>query len=122
MFDETPTEPITTQQRQISEELMASMTSKIETALDADKVEVKDVFGNYQHVSITVVSAMFADKKTVQRQRMVYKVRLGSAVRQLRKVHMCDLQHTPNLQQPTFTKLCRRSGKSSKTQSMQLMR
>lgn len=77
MFDETPTEPITTQQRQISEELMASMTSKIETALDADKVEVKDVFGNYQHVSITVVSAMFADKKTVQRQRMVYKVRLG---------------------------------------------
>eukprot|EP00892_Ulva_mutabilis_P007788 jgi/Ulvmu1/5381/UM022_0176.1 len=73
MFDEAPTEPITTEQRQISEELMDSMKSKIETALEAERVDVKDVYGDHQHVSIEVVSAQFEDKTTVQRQRMVYK-------------------------------------------------
>lgn len=77
VFDESPTEPITPQTRQISEELMASMSAKIKTALETDRVQVKDVYGDYQHVSIDVVSAMFEDKTTVQRQRMVYKVRSG---------------------------------------------
>lgn len=78
VFDESPTEPITPQTRQISEELMASMSSKIKAALETDTVQVKDVYGDYQHVSIEVVSAMFEDKTTVQRQRMVYKVRSGA--------------------------------------------
>jgi stress-induced morphogen len=74
MFDERPTEPITPEQQQISDELMASMKSKISEALQADMVKVADVFGNHQHVSIEVVSHMFEDKTSVQRQRMVYQV------------------------------------------------
>lgn len=58
---------------------MASMTSKIKKALNAETVEVKDVYGDYQHVSINVVSTMFEDKSTVARQRMVYKVSITLA-------------------------------------------
>jgi stress-induced morphogen len=74
LFDERPSEPITPEQQQISEELMTSMRAKISEALEADSVKVVDVFGDHQHVSIEVVSSKFEDKTTVQRQRMVYQV------------------------------------------------
>lgn len=75
MFDESPTEPVTTEQRQISADLMSAMQSKISEALEADSVKVEDVYGNNQHVNIEVVAEQFEGKNAVQRQRMVYKVR-----------------------------------------------
>jgi stress-induced morphogen len=74
IFDESPKEPVSDHQRQISEVLMASMEEKIKAALETDIVSVKDVYGDNQHVSIEVVSPLFEDKSAVQRQRMVYKV------------------------------------------------
>ena len=47
---------------------------KIRTALEAERVEVTDAYGNGQHVSIDVVSAMFEGESSMKRQRMVYKV------------------------------------------------
>lgn len=75
MFDESPTEPVTDEQRQISADLITAMQSKISEALEAESVNVDDVYGNHQHVNIRVVSAQFDGKNAVQRQRMVYKVR-----------------------------------------------
>lgn len=49
------------------------MKTKIQEALEAESVEVCDVNGDQQHVSIDVVSTMFEGKNRVQRQRMVYK-------------------------------------------------
>lgn len=93
VFDESPKEPISPQQQQISAELMVSMRSKIEAALEADSVEVKDVYGDHQHVSIEVVSQMFEDKTTVQRQRMVYKVRPGHGKLLKAKVICVDIEN-----------------------------
>ena len=47
---------------------------KIRTALEAEKVEVTDAYGNGQHVSIDVVSDLFEGQSSMKRQRMVYKV------------------------------------------------
>ncbi len=47
---------------------------KIRTALEAERVEVTDAYGNGQHVSIDVVSDMFEGQSSMKRQRMVYKV------------------------------------------------
>ena len=74
-FDESPAEPVSQEEKQISASLMDSMRDKIATALGTDQVTVKDVYGNSQHVSIEVISSVFEDKTSVQRQRMVYKVR-----------------------------------------------
>ena len=52
---------------------MASMEAKIRAALDADSVVVADASGDGQHVFIEVVAAAFDGKKTMERQRMVYK-------------------------------------------------
>lgn len=73
-FDERPTEPITPAQQQISQELMNSMEKSIGEALEADSVSVKDVFGDHQHVCISVVSSQFEGKTAVKRQRLVYQV------------------------------------------------
>lgn len=53
--------------------LMNSMRAKIQEQLEAEKVEVKDAYGDGQHVSIAVVSSLFEGKRSVERQRMVYK-------------------------------------------------
>ena len=74
MFDESPTEPITEAQKQISQQLMDAMKQKIADALEAESVVVEDIYGNNQHVNIEVVSNSFEDKSAVQRQRLVYKV------------------------------------------------
>jgi stress-induced morphogen len=74
-FDERPTEPITPEQQQISKELMESMEASIQEALEADKVVVRDVYGDYQHVAIEVVAAKFEGLNAVKRQRLVYQVR-----------------------------------------------
>lgn len=50
------------------------MESKIQEALEAERVSVSDVYGDGRHVNIDVVSAAFEGKNSVQRQRMVYKV------------------------------------------------
>jgi len=49
------------------------MKEKIKTALDAQSVEIIDVNGDQQHVSIEVVADFFEGKNSVQRQRAVYK-------------------------------------------------
>mmetsp|Transcript_105 Transcript_105/g.238 ORF Transcript_105/g.238 Transcript_105/m.238 type:complete len:167 (+) Transcript_105:58-558(+) len=53
--------------------LILQMKEKIQTALEADSVEIIDVNGDQQHVSIDVVSSFFEGKNSVQRQRAVYK-------------------------------------------------
>ncbi|GLC36186.1 hypothetical protein PLESTB_001370900 [Pleodorina starrii] len=58
---------------QMTAELMNSMRMKICEALETDTCTVTDVYGDGRHVSINVVSALFADKNSMQRQRMVYK-------------------------------------------------
>lgn len=54
--------------------LVESMRVKIGEALEAQSVEVTDMYGDGRHVSIEVVSASFEGKSSMQRQRMVYKV------------------------------------------------
>lgn len=61
------------QEGQIQSELMESMRSKIQTALDAQSVSVSDVQGDGRHVEIVVVSSQFEGQNSVNRQRMVYK-------------------------------------------------
>ncbi|PNH05148.1 hypothetical protein TSOC_008555 [Tetrabaena socialis] len=58
---------------QMSTELMASMRGKICEALETDACLLTDVYGDGRHVSIDVVSKLFAEKSSMQRQRMVYK-------------------------------------------------
>ncbi|EFJ43764.1 bola-like protein [Volvox carteri f. nagariensis] len=58
---------------QVTAELMNSMRGKICEALETDTCTVTDVYGDGRHVSIEVVSKLFADKNSMQRQRMVYK-------------------------------------------------
>ncbi|KAL3686733.1 hypothetical protein R1sor_013042 [Riccia sorocarpa] len=53
--------------------LMSSMQAKIKEQLDAEKVIVKDAYGDGRHVSIDVVAAVFEGKSAVNRQRLVYK-------------------------------------------------
>lgn len=65
---------------QISSDLMDSMRLKIEKALEADEVQVADVQGDGRHVEIVVVSRQFEGKSSVNRQRMVYKVRAHSVL------------------------------------------
>jgi stress-induced morphogen len=75
IFDESPTEVVSKEQKQISSELMVAMKAKICAALETEDVVVEDIYGNHQHVNIEVTSALFEEKTAVQRQRMVYKVR-----------------------------------------------
>lgn len=57
----------------VTAELMAAMTAKIGAALDTDRVSVADVSGDGRHVEIDVVAAAFEGKRSMERQRMVYK-------------------------------------------------
>ncbi|KFM28629.1 hypothetical protein F751_6388 [Auxenochlorella protothecoides] len=54
-------------------ELIAGMRSKIQSALEAQEVDIVDAGGDGRHVEIHVVSAAFAGKNAVARQRLVYK-------------------------------------------------
>lgn len=58
--------------------LVESMRVKIGEALEAQSVEVKDAYGDGRHISIEVVAASFEGKSSMQRQRMVYKVRAAA--------------------------------------------
>mmetsp|Transcript_35778 Transcript_35778/g.43193 ORF Transcript_35778/g.43193 Transcript_35778/m.43193 type:complete len:162 (+) Transcript_35778:77-562(+) len=60
-------------QNNLSAEVIDGMREKIKTALEADSVNIIDVNGDHQHVSIDVVSSLFEGKTSVQRQRLVYK-------------------------------------------------
>lgn len=64
--------------------LVESMRVKIGEALEAQSVDVTDMYGDGRHVSIEVVSASFEGKSSMQRQRMVYKVR--SAIMWLKEI------------------------------------
>ncbi|KAG9452935.1 hypothetical protein H6P81_005839 [Aristolochia fimbriata] len=57
----------------IDSPMMQSMEHKIKEQLNADKVIVKDAYGDGRHVSIDVVSKAFEGQSAVNRQRMVYK-------------------------------------------------
>ena len=60
---------------QITAELMESMRFKIAATLETDPalVRVGDASGDGRHVEIDVVAAAFEGKKSMERQRMVYK-------------------------------------------------
>lgn len=60
---------------QITAELMESMRLKIAAALETDPslVRVGDASGDGRHVEIDAVAAAFEGKKSMERQRMVYK-------------------------------------------------
>lgn len=62
------------EQGQISSELMQQMTESITSNLEADRVDVTDVYGDGRHVNIEVVSKLFEGQTSVKRQRLVYKV------------------------------------------------
>lgn len=51
-----------------------SIQEKIGEALETDRVTVTDTYGDGRHVSIDVVSPIFAGKSSVKRQQLVYKV------------------------------------------------
>ena len=53
---------------------MQQMQQSIRNNLEADKVEVTDVYGDGRHVNIEVVSKVFEGQTSVKRQRLVYKV------------------------------------------------
>jgi acid stress-induced BolA-like protein IbaG/YrbA len=59
----------------MNSELITTITGKISTALETDRVNVVDVNGDGRHISVSVVSNNFEGKNSVQRQRLVYKVR-----------------------------------------------
>lgn len=67
---ETPSQ----EQGQISSELMQQMKESITSNLEADRVDVTDVYGDGRHVNIEVVSKAFEGQTSVKRQRLVYKV------------------------------------------------
>jgi len=67
-------EVTTEEQGQISSELMLQMKESITNNLEADKVEVTDVYGDGRHVNIEVVSKLFDGQSSMKRQRLVYKV------------------------------------------------
>lgn len=52
---------------------MQQMQQSIRNHLEADKVEVTDVYGDGRHVNIEVVSKVFEGQTSVKRQRLVYK-------------------------------------------------
>lgn len=58
---------------QITSELVQRMQTKIQEALQAQKVEVADMAGDGRHVEIVVISREFEGKSAVNRQRLVYK-------------------------------------------------
>ena len=62
------------EQGQISSELMQQMKDSITSSLEADRVDVNDIYGDGRHVSIEVVSKLFEGQTSVKRQRLVYKV------------------------------------------------
>jgi acid stress-induced BolA-like protein IbaG/YrbA len=64
---------------QMDSELITTITGKISTALETDRVNVIDVNGDGRHISVAVVSPIFEGKNLVQRQRMVYKVKSRTA-------------------------------------------
>ena len=66
--------------RPISEQLMQQMKQSITESLEAEKVEVVDVYGDGRHVNIEVVSKLFEGETSVKRQRLVYKVRLDTSM------------------------------------------
>eukprot|EP00897_Mesotaenium_endlicherianum_P008950 jgi/Mesen1/8083/ME000434S07328 len=57
----------------VNSPLMQDMHEKIKQQLEAESVEIKDAYGDGRHVSITVVSPLFEGKRSLDRQRMVYK-------------------------------------------------
>jgi len=59
---------------QITSELVQRMQTKIQEALQAQRVEVADMAGDGRHVEILVIAKEFEGKSAVNRQRMVYKV------------------------------------------------
>lgn len=73
---ETPSQ----EQGQISSELMQQMKDSITSNLEADRVDVTDVYGDGRHVNIEVVSKLFEGQTSVKRQRLVYKVSLTLSI------------------------------------------
>lgn len=68
------------EQGQISSELMQQMKDSITSSLEADRVDVTDVYGDGRHVNIEVVSKVFEGQTSVKRQRLVYKVSITISI------------------------------------------
>ena len=59
---------------------MQQMKDSITSSLEADRVDVNDVYGDGRHVNIEVVSKLFEGQTSVKRQRLVYKVSLTRSI------------------------------------------
>lgn len=60
-------------QGQVSADIIERMKANITETLEAEKVNVVDVYGDGRHVSIEVVASSFEGKNSVKRQQAVYK-------------------------------------------------
>lgn len=104
---------------QITSELVQRMQTKIQDALQAQKVEVADVAGDGRHVEIFVIAKEFEGKSAVNRQRMVYKVRISffhEICRSWRHFESCNNASFKKYLQTNliFFLMCRLFGKSFK--------
>ena len=59
---------------------MQQMKDSITSSLEADRVDVTDVYGDGRHVNIEVVSKLFEGQTSVKRQRLVYKVSITISI------------------------------------------
>lgn len=59
---------------------MQQMKDSITSSLEADRVDVTDVYGDGRHVNIEVVSKLFEGQTSVKRQRLVYKVSITLSI------------------------------------------
>ena len=84
-------------QQRISTELVDSMREKIREALQADKVDISDTYGDGRHVSIDVVSKAFEGESSMKRCGMV--VTAWHACMPISKVHR-SVSLTHNLHSP----------------------
>jgi stress-induced morphogen len=63
----SPAPVVSPDQQKISAELVASMREKIREALQADRVDISDTYGDGRHVSIDVVSKAFEGESSMKR-------------------------------------------------------
>ena len=66
----TPAPPVSPDQQNISADLVDSMREKIREALQADRVDISDTYGDGRHVSIDVVSKAFEGESSMKRYGM----------------------------------------------------
>ncbi len=68
---------------------MSEVKTRLEAAFPGDRVEIRDLVGDGNHLEATVVSAQFDGKPLIQRHRLVYAALgedVGTAIHALKVV------------------------------------